>query len=53
MSISTAPVHSTRIQLLNDLEIREGDYVLYWMQQSQRSEMNHALEYAIREDELR
>ncbi len=49
MSISTAPIHSTRIQLLNDLEIREGDYVLYWMQQSQRSEMNHALEYAIGE----
>jgi deoxyribodipyrimidine photo-lyase len=38
-----------RIQLLNDLEIRKGDYVLYWMQQSQRSETNHALEFAIQE----
>lgn len=25
----------------------KGDYVLYWMQQSQRAEWNHALEYAI------
>ncbi|MFW5839270.1 MAG: deoxyribodipyrimidine photo-lyase [Planctomycetota bacterium] len=26
---------------------RTGDYVLYWMQASQRAEWNHALEYAI------
>ena len=49
MSTSTASIHGARIQVLNDLEIRKGDCVLYWMQQSQRSEMNHALEYAIRE----
>jgi deoxyribodipyrimidine photo-lyase len=49
MSTSSGPIHNTRIQLLNDLEIRKGDYVLYWMQQSQRAEMNHALEYAIGE----
>ncbi|WP_375431874.1 deoxyribodipyrimidine photo-lyase [uncultured Friedmanniella sp.] len=37
-----------RVQLLNDDPVREdGHYVLYWMQQSQRSELNHALEYAI------
>jgi deoxyribodipyrimidine photo-lyase len=49
MPTSSAPIHNTRIQLLNDPEIRKGEYVLYWMQQSQRAEMNHALEYAIRE----
>jgi deoxyribodipyrimidine photo-lyase len=42
-------IHPARIGLLNDTEIREGEYVLYWMQQSQRSEMNHALEYAVRQ----
>ena len=40
-------VQKTRIQQLNDLEIRKGDYILYWMQQSQRAEYNHALEFAI------
>ena len=38
-----------RIQPRNDLEIRKGDCVLYWMQQSQRAQYNHALEYAIQE----
>jgi deoxyribodipyrimidine photo-lyase len=37
----------TRIQLLNDADLAKGKYVLYWMQQSQRAEYNHALEYAI------
>ena len=37
-----------RIQRLNDRQVAEGDYVLYWMQQSQRAEENHALEYAVR-----
>jgi deoxyribodipyrimidine photo-lyase len=27
--------------------VREGNYVLYWMQSSQRAEQNHALEYAV------
>jgi len=36
-----------RIQPLNDRRARDGDYVLYWMQQSQRARCNHALEYAI------
>jgi deoxyribodipyrimidine photo-lyase len=40
-------VQDTRIQWLNDLEPRKGRYVFYWMQQSQRAEYNHALEYAI------
>ena len=42
-------IEDARIQQLNQQPIRlEGRrYVLYWMQQSQRAEYNHALEYAI------
>lgn len=36
-----------RIQILNDRPIPDGDYVLYWMQESQRAEHNEALEFAI------
>lgn len=36
-----------RIQALNNKPIRQGDYLLYWMQASHRTEYNHALEYAI------
>jgi hypothetical protein len=36
-----------RVQNLNRADVREGDYVLYWMQSSQRAEQNHALEYAV------
>jgi deoxyribodipyrimidine photo-lyase len=39
-------IQKTRIRLLNDAEIAKGKYVLYWMQQSQRADYNHALEYA-------
>ncbi len=42
-------VAETRIRALNDREVVPGDYVLYWMQQSQRAEHNPALELAIRE----
>jgi deoxyribodipyrimidine photo-lyase len=38
-----------RVEALNDRDLRKGDYVLYWMQQSQRAEWNHALEYAVRQ----
>ena len=46
------PTHSqsiepTRIQPLNRKKMTGGDFVLYWMQQSQRAEENHALEYAV------
>lgn len=42
-------IHPDRIKLLNDRDIRQGGtYVLYWMQQSQRAEWNHAFEVAIR-----
>jgi deoxyribodipyrimidine photo-lyase len=42
-------IQTTRVESLNDDGLRRGDYVLYWMQQSQRAESNHALEYAVRE----
>ena len=40
-------IHDERIKNLNHKKINNGDYVLYWMQASQRSEYNHALEYSI------
>ncbi|MFH1738590.1 MAG: deoxyribodipyrimidine photo-lyase [bacterium] len=42
-------IEPERIQLLNKKSARDGDYVLYWMQASQRGEHNHALEYAIQQ----
>jgi deoxyribodipyrimidine photo-lyase len=41
------PVNPERIRNLNDNVPADGEYVLYWMQASQREECNHALEYAI------
>ena len=40
-------IQQERIQQLNSHSIRSGDYVLYWMQASQRILDNHALHYAI------
>jgi deoxyribodipyrimidine photo-lyase len=40
-------IQATRIQKLNHLPSSHGKYVLYWMQQSQRAEFNHAIEFAI------
>ncbi|HEX3019810.1 MAG TPA: deoxyribodipyrimidine photo-lyase [Chitinispirillaceae bacterium] len=40
-------VQSSRIHALNKKPVRNGSYVLYWMQQSQRAVYNHALEYAV------
>jgi len=45
--MKTFPVQPSRIQHLNQQGVQSGRYVLYWMQQSQRSEYNHALEYAV------
>jgi len=42
-------IQKSRIQLLNDAIAARGQYVLYWMQQSQRADHNHALEYAIQQ----
>ena len=41
------PVSPERVRSLNNLAISGGEYVLYWMQASQREECNHALEYAV------
>ena len=38
---------SERLRDLNDAPEQAGEYVLYWMQQSQRAEFNPALEVAI------
>ena len=40
-------IQQQRIQLLNTQAVRSGDYVVYWMQASQRVLDNHALEFAI------
>lgn len=45
--MATTKVQEQRIQYLNDEDVRDGDYVLYWMQSSQRADDNHALEYAV------
>ena len=37
-----------RVHILRDLPIKNGEYVLYWMQATQRAEHNHALCYAIK-----
>jgi deoxyribodipyrimidine photo-lyase len=47
-------IHEERIQFLNEATVQHRTYVLYWMQASQRTEYNHALEYALmRANELR
>jgi deoxyribodipyrimidine photo-lyase len=49
-----AGIHPARVQLLNQLPpAAEGKYVLYWMQQSQRAQFNHALEYAVEAANIR
>ena len=40
-------IDRTRIRRLTQRSSFEGKYVLYWMQQSQRTRFNHALEHAI------
>jgi len=47
--LNASPIQDARILYLNDRDVARGRYVLYWMQQSQRAEMNHALEYAVQE----
>ena len=46
-------IQGERVQPLNDLDVADGRYVLYWMQRAQRAACNHALEFAVRRaDEL-
>jgi deoxyribodipyrimidine photo-lyase len=40
-------IQKERIKHLNSKRLRSRSYVLYWMQASQRTEYNHALEYSI------
>ena len=40
-------IQAERVQHLNVADVRDGEYVLYWMQSSQRAEQTHALEYAV------
>ena len=47
--MATKQIQEERIQQLNDQEVKDGAYVLYWMQNSQRTEYNHALEYAVQQ----
>ena len=42
-------IQEERIKPLNRQSLRQGQYVLCWMQSSQRAEYNHALEYAVRQ----
>lgn len=42
-------IERERLIELNDAPARAGSYVLYWMQQSQRTEFNPALELAVSE----
>ncbi|MFO7948105.1 MAG: deoxyribodipyrimidine photo-lyase [Armatimonadota bacterium] len=41
-------IRDERITNLNEAPVRDGEYVLYWMQASQRTRYNHVLEYAVR-----
>lgn len=48
MDLESKKFAKERFYRLNQSEVdREGKYVLYWMQRSQRAEWNMALEYAI------
>jgi deoxyribodipyrimidine photo-lyase len=42
-------MNNPRLSILHDVPARRGKYVLYWMQQSQRTIFNHSLEHAIAE----
>src|SRR5215211_6245753 len=41
-------IQQERVCQLNEKDVKDGDYVLYWMQEAQRAEYNYALEYAVR-----
>nr|MBA3951892.1 deoxyribodipyrimidine photo-lyase [Rubrobacter sp.] len=46
--MATSQIQEERVQNLNTEEVGDGEYVLYWMQSSQRADHNHALEYAVK-----
>ncbi len=45
--MATRGIQEERVRHLNEEGVRQGDYVLYWMQEVQRAEYIHALEYAV------
>ena len=45
--MATRSIDPSRVRALRPAPHRPGAFVLYWMQQSQRAERNHALEYAV------
>ncbi|MFO8062975.1 MAG: deoxyribodipyrimidine photo-lyase [bacterium] len=48
MQTNNPQIFKDRIQLLNNRTRSDGEYVIYWMQQSRRAEDNHALEYGVK-----
>ncbi|UCE97101.1 MAG: deoxyribodipyrimidine photo-lyase [Dehalococcoidia bacterium] len=42
-------IQKERIKALNNNPVVSGKHVIYWMQASQRTECNHALQYAVRQ----
>jgi len=40
-------IQNERVKMLSEKEIQDKPYVIYWMQSSQRTEYNHALEFAV------
>jgi deoxyribodipyrimidine photo-lyase len=42
-------IQKERLKVLKGGQLVKGKYILYWMQASQRSKFNHALEFAVRE----
>src|SRR5215208_6344621 len=40
-------IQQGRVRQLNEKDVKDGDYIMYWMQEAQRAEYNHALEYAV------
>lgn len=45
--MNESDIFEARLKPLNKKGICAGRFVLYWMQQSQRAEFNHALEYSV------
>jgi deoxyribodipyrimidine photo-lyase len=45
--MASSVIDEARIRWRRDGEPQKGDYVLYWMQEAQRSRDNHALEFAV------
>jgi deoxyribodipyrimidine photo-lyase len=49
MLMDELDIFRPRLKTLNRKNVCSGQFVLYWMQQSQRAEFNHALEYGVKQ----